>query len=50
MGNMDKKTDRRIRDIPDWLWRDAKIAAVTRGITLRELVIRALEREVRLWK
>jgi hypothetical protein len=34
-------------DLPDDLLRRAKIAAVERGTTLRELVGRALERELR---
>ncbi|MEM0965447.1 MAG: hypothetical protein AAGJ81_04735 [Verrucomicrobiota bacterium] len=33
-------------DIPDETFRKAKIAAVERGITLREIVVRALNREL----
>ena len=33
-------------DLPDELLREAKIAAVNRGVTLRELVTDALEREL----
>lgn len=33
-------------DLPDELFRDAKIEAVNRGITLRELISGALEKEI----
>jgi hypothetical protein len=33
-------------DIPEPLYRDAKIGAVKRGTSLRRLVLRALEREL----
>jgi len=33
-------------DLPDELLREAKIAAVNRGVTLRELVTDALDREL----
>lgn len=35
-----------MRDIPDDLHRAARIAAIEAGISLRELVIQALQREV----
>ena len=39
-------SDRLIRSIPDGLWRQVKIASATEGVTIRQLVIEALERRL----
>jgi predicted HicB family RNase H-like nuclease len=39
-----------IRDFPEELHKDAKIAAVLEGITLKELILRAIRRYVELLK
>ena len=39
-----------IRDFPEELHKDAKIAAVLEGITLKELILRAVRRYVELLK
>ena len=39
-------TNRHIRSVPDDLWRSVRVHAALEGISLREFVIRALERAV----
>ena len=36
-------SDKHIRNIPDFLWRDLRVMAAVRGLSIRHAVIEALE-------
>ena len=40
-------TNRHIRSVPDDLWHRVRVQAAVNGVSLREFVIRALERAVK---
>ncbi|MBI5749812.1 MAG: hypothetical protein HZA00_11880 [Nitrospinae bacterium] len=42
-----KKVDVNIRDFPEELYRDLKVLAARRGITLKALILEILEKEIK---